>query len=301
MMKGWALTQSHADFLVFFVLFWTMDHRTRLVPIARTIDGPSALVLANARKSSFILVFNVPSPKCFAQPGDHHSCQASNTGSALERRKKFSKNTRGRSRSSQKHARWRSGVFKKTSKTSSKPKPQSWNVWRQIFQKRGKQKTRRNGHNSGKKRDIFELRTKIVPREPPPKHSGVAESLPRPQLVIHPWRIYPSYGHWDDHFGDGYIRHMALNGLSWRQLRWFHHLSRCVLKSSLFTFQVKVSLSRKRRQFGAPTTLTDRDASDPEIQKVAYAEFASYSDDNFELQRLELDKGIQVQEWLCGQ
>ena len=42
---------------------------------------------------------------------------------------------------------------------------------------------------------------------------GVAESLPRPQLLIHPWRIYPSYGHWDDHFDDGYIRHMALNGL----------------------------------------------------------------------------------------
>ena len=31
----------------------------------------------------FILVFDVPSPKCFAQTGDRHSCQASNTGSAL--------------------------------------------------------------------------------------------------------------------------------------------------------------------------------------------------------------------------
>ena len=92
-------------------------------------------------------------------------------------------------------------------------KPQSLNIWRQIFQKRGKQKTLRNGHNSGKKRDKFELRTKIVPRELRPKHSGVAESLPRPHFVIHPWRIYPSYGHWDDHFDDGYIRHMTLNGL----------------------------------------------------------------------------------------
>ena len=36
-----------------FFFFWTMDHRTRLVPIATTIDGPSALDLANARKSSF--------------------------------------------------------------------------------------------------------------------------------------------------------------------------------------------------------------------------------------------------------
>ena len=65
-----------------------MDHRTRLVPITTTIDGPSALDLANARKASFILVFKVPSPKCFAQPGDHHGCQpASNTGSALEKQK----------------------------------------------------------------------------------------------------------------------------------------------------------------------------------------------------------------------
>ena len=93
-------------------------------------------------------------------------------------------------------------------------KPQSLKVWRQIFQKRGKQKTLRKGHISGKKRDNFELRTKIVPREPRPKLSRVAECLPRPQLVNHPWRIYPSYGHWDDHFDDGYIRHMALNGLS---------------------------------------------------------------------------------------
>ena len=92
-------------------------------------------------------------------------------------------------------------------------KPQGLNVWRQIFQKRGKQKTLRKGHISGKKRDNFELRTKIVPQEPRPKLSRVAESLQRPQLVIHPWRIYPSYGHWDDHFDDGYIRHMALNGL----------------------------------------------------------------------------------------
>ena len=93
-------------------------------------------------------------------------------------------------------------------------KPQGSNVWRQILQKRGKQKTLRNEHNSGKKRDNFELRMKIVPCEPRPKHSEVAEPLPRPQLVIHPWRIYPSYGHWDDHFDDGYIRHMALNGLN---------------------------------------------------------------------------------------
>ena len=36
-----------------FSLFWTMDHRKRLVLNATTIDGPSALDLANARKSRF--------------------------------------------------------------------------------------------------------------------------------------------------------------------------------------------------------------------------------------------------------
>ena len=72
----------------------------------------------------FILVFEVPSPKCFAQPGDRHSCQSSNTGSALERKKENFQKTRGRNRSSQKNAWRRSGVFKKASKTSSKPKAQ---------------------------------------------------------------------------------------------------------------------------------------------------------------------------------
>ena len=37
----------------------------------------------------FILVFDVPSPKCFAQTWDRHSCQASKTGSALEKKGNF--------------------------------------------------------------------------------------------------------------------------------------------------------------------------------------------------------------------
>ena len=64
-----------------------MDHRTRLVPIATTIDGPSALDLAMPGSRVFILVFDVPSPKCFAQTWGRHSCQASKTGSALEKKK----------------------------------------------------------------------------------------------------------------------------------------------------------------------------------------------------------------------
>ena len=35
----------------------------------------------------FILVFDVPPPKWFAQTWDRHSCQASKTGSALEKKK----------------------------------------------------------------------------------------------------------------------------------------------------------------------------------------------------------------------
>ena len=99
---------------------------------------------------------------------------------------KFSKNTRGRRRSSQKMPGDGAEFSKRPPRHRRNQKPQNLNVWRQIFQKRGKQNTLRNGHISGKKRDNFELQTKIVPREPRPKHSRVAESLPRPQLVIHP-------------------------------------------------------------------------------------------------------------------
>ena len=57
--KWWRVEPSHNHrltslfFCFFFYLFWTMDRRTRLVPIATTIHGPSALHIANARKSSF--------------------------------------------------------------------------------------------------------------------------------------------------------------------------------------------------------------------------------------------------------
>ena len=59
--------------------------RQRLMVLLRTISP-------TPRSQVFIQVFEVPSPKCFAQPGDHHSCQSSNTGSALEKKeRKFSK------------------------------------------------------------------------------------------------------------------------------------------------------------------------------------------------------------------
>ena len=138
------------------------------------------------------------------------------------RQKNFQKNTCGRSpcsRSSQKNARWRSGVFKKTSKTSSKPEaPELESFAPNLSKARETKQIFRNGHNSGKKRDNFELGTKIVPWEPRPEHSRVAESLPRPQLVIHPWRIYPSYGHWDDHFDDGYVQFPTFTGGVYRRV-----------------------------------------------------------------------------------
>ena len=164
----------------------------------------------------FILVFDVPSPKWFAQSWDRHSCQASKTGSALEKRKEKFQEILVVVVRVRKNARWRERSFQKEHQNIVQTKShRAWTFGAKSLKSAGNRKTLRNGHNSGKKRDNFELRTKIVPRWPRPKHSRVAESLPRPQLVIHPWRIYPSYGHWDDHFDDGYIRHVALNGLKW--------------------------------------------------------------------------------------
>ena len=85
LMKGSELVPSHADFFVPFLIS-TMDHRKRLVPIAMTIDSCSGLDFAKARSKVFMLIFNVPSPKCFAQPGNDHSSQASNTGAALTKK-----------------------------------------------------------------------------------------------------------------------------------------------------------------------------------------------------------------------
>ena len=68
-----------------------MDRRTRLVPIATTIHGPSALGLANARKSNFHSSLRCSITKCFAQLGDRTSGQASNIGSVLEKRKEIFK------------------------------------------------------------------------------------------------------------------------------------------------------------------------------------------------------------------
>ena len=142
-----------------------MDHRKRLVLNATTIDGPSALDLANARKSRFHSSFRrtTTNAKSFAQPGDHHSCQASNTGSALKKKRNFQKLLVVVVGVRKKMPTDGAQFSKRAPRHRRNQKPQGSNVWRQILQKRGKQKTLRNEHNSGKKRDNFELRTKIVP------------------------------------------------------------------------------------------------------------------------------------------
>ena len=132
---------------MFFFFFWTMDHRTRPIPIATTIDGPSALDLAHARKSSFHSCFRrTITTVSIAQTGDRHSCQASNTGLCFaglcfrEKKENFQKNTRGRSWSSQKVPSDGAEFSKRPPRHRRNQKPQSLNIWRQVFQKRGKQK-----------------------------------------------------------------------------------------------------------------------------------------------------------------
>ena len=185
--EGLTFRTIHAGFHVFSLslLNHGSPHRTRT---DHDDDRWSFRCLTSPKPGSqdFILVFDVPSPKCFAQPGDHHSCQANNIASALEKRRKFSKKySYSKSVFAKSPVKGRS--FQKDLQDIVETKrPQSLNVWRQIFQNRRKQKTLQNEHNSGKERDNFALRTKIVAREPHPKHSRVAESLPRSQLVIHP-------------------------------------------------------------------------------------------------------------------
>jgi len=55
--------------------------------------------------------------------------------------------------------------------------------------------------------------------------------------------------------------------------------------------QLKVSVRRKRREFGAPCEFKDRNVADA---KDGYIECTSFKDKTFDLQKLELDKGTQV-------
>ena len=108
------------------MFFSLLDHRSLHRTRANRNDDPwSFCARSRQRPEVFILVFDVPSPKCFSQLGDLHSGQASNISSVLEERKEiFQKNTCGRSPCSRS---WQKcpvteRSFQKTSKTSSKPK-----------------------------------------------------------------------------------------------------------------------------------------------------------------------------------
>lgn len=63
---------------------------------------------------------------------------------------------------------------------------------------------------------------------------------------------------------------------------WFH--TKCLL-------QVKVSVKRVRREFGAPANFSDRNVSDA---KDAYIECTSYEDRSFDVKKEELDMSTQV-------
>ena len=105
------------------VFFSLLDHESLQATRTDRDDDRRSFCMRSISPTSgslvFILVFDVPSRKCFAQPGDHHSCQASDTGSALKKNKgNFQKKSRGYIQGSQKNARRQSGVFKKSSKAS---------------------------------------------------------------------------------------------------------------------------------------------------------------------------------------
>lgn len=65
-----------------------------------------------------------------------------------------------------------------------------------------------------------------------------------------------------------------------------------VVLSSLTTFfQIKVSVKRVRREFGAPYKFKDRNVADA---KDGCIDCTSFDDRAFDLKKMELDKSIQV-------
>ena len=93
-------------------------------------------------------------------------------------------------------------------------RPRAWMFGAKSFKSAGNKKLfetditleRKEIFLSFERKSSLESLAQDIPQWPSPSHAR--------KLVIHPWRIYPSYGHWDDHFDDGYICHMALNGLT---------------------------------------------------------------------------------------
>ena len=143
----------------------------------------------------FILVFDVPSPKCFAQTWDRHSCQANKTASALEKKKGNFQQIPVVVRVRKKMAGDGAEFSKRAPEHRRNQKPQSLKIWRQIFQKRGKQKK------------LFE--TDITP-----EGKEIISSFKRKSSLdslapnIPEWPS-PSHAHNLSFTHDGYIRHTA--------------------------------------------------------------------------------------------
>ena len=55
--------------------------------------------------------------------------------------------------------------------------------------------------------------------------------------------------------------------------------------------EVSFSIRRRRKDFGCPTSFSDRGSS---VGKDTSVDCPGYDDENYELKKLELDKAIQV-------
>ena len=230
-------------------------------------------ILPTPGSQGAILVFGVLSPKCFAQPGDRHSCQASNTGFALEKRKEIFKKILVVIVGVRKKMPSDGAEFsKRPPRHRRNQNLQSLNVWRQLSFKsaRTKKKFFETDITLERKEIIssFERKSSLraspktfrsgrLPPTPATCHSPMTDiSVIRPLRWSFWWRIYPSYGHWDDHFDDGYIRHMAINGLKGSSYITKMHLkffcrSLAVKYCNFTNFRcVKTSVASDRGPFG---------------------------------------------------
>ena len=222
MVKGWDLAQSHADFSVFFSLL-DYDYRKRLIPIVTTTDGSSALDLTNARKWSFhsnfwrtiqnaflslgitIAVRKVTPAVLWKKKGNFKKILEVVVGARKKMpgdRAEFQKEVQDIIETKSPSARLFGAKSYKSAGKQEKLFEVNITLERKeikILQKRGEtRKTLRSEHNSGKKRDNFELRMNIIPWEPRPNI---------PEWPSHP--PPPSHTHNLSFTHDGYIRHAA--------------------------------------------------------------------------------------------
>ena len=143
----------------------------------------------------FILVFDVPSPKCFTQPGDRHSCQASNAGKKKGNFQKILVVVVGVRK--KKMPGDGAEFSKRPPSHRGNQKPQGVNVWRHIFQKRGNQK----------KKKLFKT-DKTLEREEIISSFERKSSLESLAQNIPDWPS-PSHARNLSFTHDGYIRHTA--------------------------------------------------------------------------------------------